>query len=1179
VTRLSEDFLGALGGMETFRGCVRIRMIRGVRLSAVLLSLVGIHVPGAESQVREPVVYTIRVPSTAAQVAEIGMSIPTEGRASVDVMMPVWSPGYYRIENYAEQVQSLTAESAAGQSLSVDRVRPNRWRIDATGTAYIVVTYRILCARSFVTGNWVSADLGVLTGPSTFLAVLGDMDRPHEVRVEPPPSWPRIATGLTPAPDGQPHHYRADDYDTLVDAPIVAGDLEIHEFVVDGVPHLLVDVGERGSWDGKRVTRHLRRIVQQTLTLWGTLPYERYVFLNVFRPGGGGLEHGNSTLLTTNARRVSTEAGYDSWLSFAAHEYFHAFNVKRLRPIELGPFDYEEPPRTPSLWLSEGITSYYGDLFLARAGLTDTEALLGSLSSTIRQLQTSPGRLLQTLEESSLNVWTNSNSGVAPAASTVSYYVKGQVVGFLLDAEIRRRTEGRRSLDDVMRAAYRRHGGARGFTPEEFVAITEEAAAAELGAWFQKALSSTEELDYDGALDWYGLRFKPDERWTLELNENATPSQIAHWRDLVAPAGREATSIRGEEPPSHGIWVETLGLDAMFQRWGRPVAGGIPSRGRSTRPITLGGVVYPHGIGTNSISEFVLDLKGQAQRFVSMIGLDDSATSAQASVNFAVWGDDDLLFATDTIRPGDPPRLVAVDLSGVRVLTLLLDDAQDTSNGDTGVWAGAAVIMREDATESPEPYDLPVDPAPDIAPGHHPEPRIHGPLIVGTTPGRPFHHLVPATGEGPLEFSAQNLPDGLTIDPRTGIITGTLEAPGRTVVRLTVSGPAGNAVRELTVVGGDDALALTPPMGWNSWNAWGPTVDDAKVRAAADSMVESGLAAHGYQYIVIDDGWQGERDEDGVLHPNSKFPDMKALGDYLHARGLKFGIYSSPGPTTCQGLPGSYQHEKIDAETWAAWGVDFLKHDYRGYSRIAADRSVAEMRKPYDLMGEVLTRIDRDIVYGIGNYGWGDVWEWRESTGGHLWRTTGDLENSWANLESVGFRQAGREPYAGPGHWNDTDMLIVGTLSWGRGEPRPTKLTRNEQILHITLWAIQAAPLMVGADLTKLDPWTIDLLTNDEVLAVTMDTLGIAGGPVWKEGRLEVWARPLHDGTRAVGLFNRGLVPYDVTVRFSDVGRTGSQPVRDLWRKENLGAFVDDYTATVPRHGAVMLRIGDPEGS
>jgi alpha-galactosidase len=648
---------------------------------------------------------------------------------------------------------------------------------------------------------------------------------------------------------------------------------------------------------------------------------------------------------------------------------------------------------------------------------------------------------------------------------------------------------------------------------------------------------------------------------------------------LAIPAhGQDVRLISDDEPPPHGIWVEDVGLDAMVQRRGRPVAGGIATGSPTgdVGPITLGGVVYPHGIGTHSISEFVIDVKGQATRFVSMVGLDDSATSDQASVNFEVWGDDVLLFETGTIRPGDPPRFASVDLSSVQVLTLLLDDAQDTSNGDAGVWAGAAIIQREGATAAPAPYPVPEDPAWPIASEDPAEPEIHGPLIVGGTPGRPFRHLVPATGEGPLIYKASRLPDGLHLDAASGIISGKLRREDRTVVELTVTGPRGEATGELTIVSGRDRLALTPPLGWNSWNAWGRGVDDEKIRAAARAMVESGLAAHGYQYIVIDDGWEGERDENGVLQPNEKFPDMRALADYIHERGLKFGIYSSPGPTTCEGLPGSYRYERLDAETWADWGVDYLKYDYCGYSDVAADRSVAELRKPYDLMGRILDEIDRDIVYSIGNYGWGDVWEWGESAGGNLWRTTGDLENSWSNLESVGFRQAGRETYAGPGHWNDTDMLIVGKLSWGRGKLVPTKLTRNEQILHLTLWAIQAAPLMVGADMSQLDPWTIALLTNGEMLRVSQDTLGVAGGRVWKDGRLEVWARPLHDGTHAVGLFNRGLRPYEVAVEFRDLGLSGMQPVRDLWQQKDLGSFTDEFKIEVPRHGAVLVKIGRP---
>ncbi len=637
---------------------------------------------------------------------------------------------------------------------------------------------------------------------------------------------------------------------------------------------------------------------------------------------------------------------------------------------------------------------------------------------------------------------------------------------------------------------------------------------------------------------------------------------------------RQLAELTGDAPPPHGIWVEDVGLDAMFQRRGRPVAGGVRVGRRGVQPITLGGVAYTHGIGTQSISEFLVDLKGQATRFQAMVGLDDAARLPEASVDFVVYGDDRLLFKTDTIRPGDPPRFVDVDLTGVHVLTLLLDDAQDTSNGDLGVWAGATILMRPGATEKPVPYVPPAEPDPAIATRAKLGPEIHGPLIVGATPGRPFLYRIPVVGLPPMRFEAKDLPAGLELDAASGIIHGVLRAAGRSVVTLTATAGTGSTTRQLTIVGGDHELALTPPMGWNSWNSWGRSVGDAKVRAAADAMVSSGLAAHGYRYIVIDDGWVGRRDADGVIHPDSaKFPDMKALADYVHAKGLQLGIYSSPGPRTCQGLPGSYQHEAADAKTWAAWGVDYLKYDHCSYDRVDPDRSPAALRKPYDLMRKELDGVDRDIVYSISEYGWGDVWKWGRSAGVNLWRTTGDLLDSWANLESVGFRQAGRGKYAGPGHWNDTDMLVVGDVGWGPNL-HPTRLTKNEQVLHLTLWAIQAAPLMIGADLSRLDPWTVALLTNDEVLDVTNDTLGIAGDRISKDGRTEVWARPLADGTHAVALFNRGLVTHRVTVRWSDFGIHGSQPVRDLWKHEDLGAFTDTFSAEVPSHGAVFVKVG-----
>ncbi len=523
----------------------RISAVRRARVLLGLGCLIGLASCVREDPGPEPVVYTIRFPDPSAQLAEIEVVIPVAGQAEVELMMPVWTPGFYRVQDYAGKVRDISARGPDGEDLSVTKNGTNRWRVQTRGAGRVWVTYLLHCPDSFVTTNWVSPELLVLNGPATFLSPVGSQWRPQVVHLELAPTWKAVATGLPSAPDGLPNHFRANDYDALVDAPIVAGDLSVTTFPVAGVPHLLVDVGEREEWDSERAARDLGKILRESVPLWGEIPYPKYVFLNVFRRGGGGLEHGNSTLLTTGARAMATPESYRRWLAFATHEYFHAFNVKRLRPVELGPFDYETPPNTPSLWLSEGVTSYFADLFVTRAGLFTPEDYLSSLSSQIFSLQGSPGRLLQSLEQSSLEVWTNSNSGVGAAPTTVSYYVKGEVVGFLLDAHIRKATDGARSLQDVMRLAYQRYGGARGFTPDEFRGAAEEIAGVSLEDWFHRALATTEELDYSEALDWYGLEFREGSDWSLVIRGDATDAQRAHLAALLSSAGTPTDSPGG----------------------------------------------------------------------------------------------------------------------------------------------------------------------------------------------------------------------------------------------------------------------------------------------------------------------------------------------------------------------------------------------------------------------------------------------------------------------------------------------------------------------------------------------------------------------------------------------------------------------------------------------------------
>jgi predicted metalloprotease with PDZ domain len=519
------------------------RRLSQIIFSGILVWLVG-YIPQARAAQRlEPLVHTIKFPAPETHYAEIEVTVPTGRRAAIEMMMPVWSPGFYRIEDYASRIQGLSVRASDGKPLQVEQPRKNRWRIQTNGASQVLVSYRLLCNGRSVTTNWVGEDLLVLNGAATFLTLVEQARRPHEVRLELPARWKQSMTALDGAPDGLPNHYRSNDFDTLVDSPIVAGDLAVREFNVAGSKHYVVDLGAVGQWDGQRAAQEMEKIVHETRRFWGFLPFKRYLFLQVFRQGGGGLEHKNSTLLTANSTRTTTPSL--SWLAFVSHEYFHAFNVKRLRPVELGPFDYENPPRTGSLWVSEGLTTYYGDLMVMRAGLGKAQDFLSRLSANIEQLQKAPGRLLQTLEQSSLNVWNAGTSGIGQNnATTVSYYVKGPVVGFLLDAKIQRTTGGKKSLDDVMRLAYKRYSGARGFTPDEFRKTAEEVAGGDLTEWFRKNISSTEELDYTEALDWFGLRFAtsngqpPAKIWRLEIREDATESQKNRLRKLLGQPGK-----------------------------------------------------------------------------------------------------------------------------------------------------------------------------------------------------------------------------------------------------------------------------------------------------------------------------------------------------------------------------------------------------------------------------------------------------------------------------------------------------------------------------------------------------------------------------------------------------------------------------------------------------------------
>jgi len=355
-----------------------------------------------------------------------------------------------------------------------------------------------------------------------------------------------------------------------------------------------------------------------------------------------------------------------------------------------------------------------------------------------------------------------------------------------------------------------------------------------------------------------------------------------------------------------------------------------------------------------------------------------------------------------------------------------------------------------------------------------------------------------------------------------------------------------------------EGLARTPPMGWNSWNHFECKVMATDVRSAADAIAANGMKAAGYIYVNIDDCWQGKRDEKGVLHPNEKFPDMKGLADYVHGKGLKIGIYSSPGPKTCAGFEGSLGHEEQDARLYGEWGIDYLKYDYCSFQG-DVEAQIAAYRKMHD----ALLKTGRPIVFSLCQYGMDRVWAWGPGVGGNLWRTTEDISDDYGRMAYIGFGQEGLDRFGGPGHWNDPDMLEIGN----------GKMTHDEYLTHMSLWCILAAPLLAGNDLSKMTAETLEILTNPEVVAVDQDQAGIQGYPVAQEGPLDVWVKPLWDGGKAVGLFNRGESAMPVTAHFRDIGIGDQANVRDLWAKRDLGVVQNRFTAVVPKHGVVLVKV------
>ena len=645
-----------------------------------------------------------------------------------------------------------------------------------------------------------------------------------------------------------------------------------------------------------------------------------------------------------------------------------------------------------------------------------------------------------------------------------------------------------------------------------------------------------------------------------------------------------AAPVRAAET-ARVCWLSDLDLTKVQQSCGtwKPA---VKDKTCNDKPLTIADKTFERGFQTTFFGEgysvFELDLKPGVQKFLASVGVNDQGDFIDP-VEFFVYGDNDLLWSSGKMQLKDAAKRVDVSLAGKKRLLLLVKTINPAGGGN-GDWADARIALDGGKTGDLVSFPPP-EPAEILTPKPGPEPKITGARVFGVRPGNPFFFKIPATGTAPLTFGAKGLPDGLKVDAKTGVITGSISKAGDYPVTLTATNAKGKTTKPLKIVVGEK-LALTPPMGWASYNCWNCEVTEQRMRAIAEAFVKTDLINHGWTYMNIDDGWQARVDKGRAgearkapnfsLEPNDRFPDMKGLCDYVHGLGLKIGIYSTPwkisyggytggsgndakGSIDNEGQNGKVTFEEQDAKQWAAWGFDSMKYDWR-------PNDVPNTKR----MSEALRKCGRDILLTLSNSAdLGQADKWAELA--QFWRTTGDITDTWWSMSGIGFAQDPWKKFAGPGHWNDPDMLVVGHVGWGK--PRPTYLTPNEQYTHISLWCLLSAPLLLGCDLSQADEFTLNLLNNDEVLEVDQDPLGSAAGRISSKDGMEVWAKDMEDGSKAVGLFNRTLFPAKVSVKWSDLGLTGPQKVRDLWRQKDLGISKDQFEAVIPRHGCMLIRI------
>jgi alpha-galactosidase len=637
------------------------------------------------------------------------------------------------------------------------------------------------------------------------------------------------------------------------------------------------------------------------------------------------------------------------------------------------------------------------------------------------------------------------------------------------------------------------------------------------------------------------------------------------------------------------VWLDELNLPGFNEA----IPSAQAKMSTSGDSIQLLGKRYQHGVGVQSTSILYFLMEGKAKQFTATIGVDDKSAK-ELAVEFFVIGDKKILYQSGTMHLGDAPKQVVVSLEGIQRLGLLVLPKEEMQRSHTN-WANAQFVMLgnnlpKNIPNSDEKYIL----TPPVAKA----PRINSPKVFGARPGNPFLFTVVATGEAPIQYSVSNLPKGLSIDSKTGIITGVLNSKASYAVTMKATNKFGKAEKPLLIKIGD-TISLTPPIGWNGWNSWAREIDKEKVVASAKAMVSMGLSSHGWTYINIDDAWQGQRGgKYNALQANEKFPDFKNMIDEIHGMGLKLGVYSTPWISSYAGYPGGssnfengiypdsvrankrayrytgkYRFEKEDASQMAEWGVDYLKYDWRIDVKAAEAMSVA------------IRHAGRDIIYSLSNSApFSNVQDWVRLA--EAWRTGPDIRDSWQSLYVSAFTLDKWGPYGGPGHWNDPDMMILGNVTTG-AKLHPTRLTADEQYSHVSLFSLLAAPLLIGCPIEQLDAFTLNLLTNDEVIEIDQDPLGKSARLVLEENDVQVWLKPLEDGAYALGIFNiNGFrktpqsyfrwgdeQPRQYELDLNKIGLKGKWLVRDVWKQKNLGSFQTSIQNSIRHHGVVMLKL------